>query len=66
MRDLLGLVFDAVVFGVGSLGAGYVLWQVNTYVRRAGALSPHAAGSGASCSVCVGALWQYASARMNS
>lgn len=42
MSDMLGLAFDAAVFGIGSLAAGYTLWQVNTYVRKPGTIPPRA------------------------
>lgn len=38
MSDLLGLAFDAAVTGMGSLGLGYMCWQINSYSRRAGTL----------------------------
>lgn len=38
MGDLLGIAFGAAVFGIGSLGLGYMGWQLNAYGRRAGTL----------------------------
>lgn len=38
MKDILGLAFDAAVSGIGSLGVGYMAWQINAYSRRAGVM----------------------------
>ncbi|HEX6797446.1 MAG TPA: hypothetical protein VF116_07005 [Ktedonobacterales bacterium] len=43
MSDSFGLAFNAAVFGIGSLAAGYMLWQGNTYVRQAGTMPRRAA-----------------------
>lgn len=43
MGDLLGSAFEVAGVGLGLLAIGYMLWQIYSYRRRAGALSPRAA-----------------------
>lgn len=43
MRDLLILALDVSLVGIGSLGVGYMLWQMKAYGRRAGTIPRRAA-----------------------
>lgn len=38
MSDLLTLAIDVSIVGIGSLGLGYMLWQMKAYGRRAGTI----------------------------